>query len=126
MPTDPSPRTPTSPDPGGEAHGDWPAQATETIVGLVDTVRQKTTGPATTAVRAAVWGLLIAIVGTAALVLFLVLFVRGLDILAQVVLDAIGIEKAGRATWIAHTLTGLLFLVPGVLLMRKGAQPTAD
>ena len=77
MPTEPSPRTPTPPDPGGEAHGDWPAQATETIVGLVDTVRQKTTGPATTAVRAAVWGLLIAIVGTAALVLFLVLFVTG-------------------------------------------------
>lgn len=126
MPTDPSPRTPTRPDPDGEARTDWPAQATETIVGLVDTVRLKTTGPATTAVRAAVWGLLIAIVGTAALVLFLVLFVRGLDILAQVVLDAIGIEKAGRATWIAHTLTGLVFLVPGVVLMRKGAPPTAD
>ncbi len=135
MPTDPSTPTSTtgststasstSTERAGSGGSDWPAQATETIVGLVDTAREKTTGPATTAVRAAVYGLLIAIVGTAALVLFLVVFVRGIDILAQVVLDAIGIEEAGRSTWIAHTITGLLFLVPGLMLMRKGARAAA-
>ncbi len=125
MPTEPS--TPTSTNPGSPAAkgSDWPAQATETIVGLVDTVKAKTTGPATNAARGAVWGLLIAIVGTAALVLFLVVFVRGIDIVAQTALDGLNIEKAGRATWIAHTITGLLFLVPGVMLLRKGARAAA-
>lgn len=118
MPTEPS--TSTS---GGS---DWPTQATETIVGLVDSVKDKTTGPATTIARAVVYGTLAAIVATAALVLFLVVLVRGFDILAQIVLDAIGIEKAGRSVWIAHLITGLLFLGPGLLAWRRGIRPVAD
>lgn len=124
MPTEPSTSTSTSAGPAAKG-SDWPAQATETIVGMVDTVKEKTTGPATTAVRGAVWGLLIAIVGTAALVLFLVLFVRGVDIGVQTALDGLNIEKPGRATWIAHTITGLVFLLPGVWFLRKGTRAAA-
>ncbi len=115
MPTEPSP-----PSTGGS---DWPAQATDTIVGVVDSVRDKTAGPATNVARGLVYGLLAAIVGTAALVFTLVLLLRGLDVLADVVLDAIDIERAGRSTWIAHTVMGLLFLVPGIWCWRKGATP---
>lgn len=118
MPTEPSPQ-PT----GGS---DWPAQATETIVGLVDSVKDKTTGPATSIARAVVYGTLAAIVGTAAVVLLLVVLVRGFDILAQVVLDAIGIERAGRSVWIAHLITGVLFLGPGLVAWRRGARPATD
>lgn len=127
MSSDPS--APTSPSKSGatpaSSGSDWPTQATDTIVNLVDTVREKTTGPATTAVRGAVYGLLIAIVGTAALVLFLVLLVRGIDILVQVILDAVNLERAGRSIWIAHTLTGLMFLLPGILVWRKGTTAPA-
>lgn len=129
MPTDSSTSTssprsaPTGPAPSGGS--DWPAQATDTIVSLVDTVKTKTTGPATTAARGAVYGLLAAIIGTAALVLFFVVLVRGIDIAVQALLQGIGIDEAGRSTWIAHTLTGLLFLVPGLMLMRKGARAVA-
>jgi hypothetical protein len=104
---------------------DWPAQATDAIVGLVDSVKDKVNGPATSIARGLVYGTLAALVGTAALVLFLVLLVRGFDILAQVLLDVADVERAGRSTWIAHLVTGLLFLVPGALLWRKGSRAPA-
>lgn len=112
---------------GDRAGGDWPAQATDAIVGVVDSVRDRVNGPATSIARGVVYGTLAAIVGTAALVLVFVLLVRGIDILAQVVLDALDIERAGRAAWIAHLATGLICLLPGLLLWRKGTHaPAAD
>ena len=60
--------------------------------------------------------------GTAALVLLLVLLVRGLDIIAQMLLDLADVERAGRSTWIAHLVTGLLLLLPGAVLWRKGTR----
>lgn len=114
-----------TPPAGDRAGGDWPAQATDTIVGLVDSVRDRVNGPATSLARGVVYGTLAAIVGTAALVLVLVLVVRGIDIVAQVVLDALDIERAGRAAWIAHLVTGLICLVPGLLLWRKGTHAPA-
>ena len=126
MPSDPSTPSPTPAGPASSGGSDWPAQATDTIVSLIDTVKAKTTGPATTAVRGAVYGLLAAIIGTAALVLFLVVLVRGIDIGMQALLQGIGVDKPGRSTWMAHALTGLLFfLLPGLWLMRKGARAAA-
>ena len=49
------------------ARDDWPAQAADTIVRVVGQVRDRTTGPAITAARAVVFGLLAAILGTVAL-----------------------------------------------------------
>lgn len=117
-------KTPAAP---GTASGgsDWPAQATDTIVGLVDQVKDKLQGPATSIARTVVYGTLAAIVGTAALVLFLVLLLRGLDILALLVLDLADFERAGRSTWIAHLILGLVFTGFGALLMRKAARPAS-
>ena len=42
---------------------DWPAQATDTIVNLVDQVRAKTTGPAITVARGLVFGLIVGVLG---------------------------------------------------------------
>jgi len=117
------PRGGSAPPRGGS---DWPAQATDTIVGLVDSVRDKTTGPAASIARGAVYGTLAAIVGTAALVLALVLLVRGIDVGVDALLDLVDIDDPGRSTWIAHAITALLFLVPGLLLWRKGTQPAHD
>jgi hypothetical protein len=107
------------------SQGDWPAQVTDTVVGLVDSAKEKVNGPATSAARGTVWGTFGAIVGTAALVLFLVVLFRGIDIVVEIVLDAAGVEKAGRSTWIAHTIFGLLFLVPGLVLLKRAARPPA-
>lgn len=114
---------PASPPPTPQGGADWPAQVTDTIVRLVDSAKEKTTGPATSIARGVVAGTLATIVGLAALALVLVLLVRGLDILAQVVLDLLGIEKDGRSVWIAHALTGLVMVVAGVWAWRKGTRP---
>jgi hypothetical protein len=58
------------------ARHDWPAQAADQVVNVVDTVRQKTTGPALTVARAVVYGFLILIAGIAALVLLIAAIVR--------------------------------------------------
>lgn len=123
--TAPTPSTPPGPDrPTG---ADWPAQATDAIVGLVDSVKDRTTGPATSIARGLVYGTLATIVGTAALVLLLVLTVRAIDVGVDAALTAADLDEPGRSTWIAHTITGLLFLVPGIALWRRGSRAaTAD
>jgi len=116
-------KTPDAPAPAGASGADWPAQATDAIVGVVDSVKDKVTGPATSVARAIVYGTLASIVGTAALVLVLALTLRAFDVIAQVVLDALDIERAGRSTWIAHLLLGLVLLALGAWLWRKGTRP---
>jgi hypothetical protein len=51
-------RSPNS-EPAVPANPDWPQQATASIVNVVDKVRDKTTGPAITAARVAVYGTVI-------------------------------------------------------------------
>lgn len=90
---------------------DWPAQATDNVVRLVDTVRSKTTGPAITAGRAVVYGLFAAVLGVAALVLVSVVAIRVVNLLPGDV-------------WVAHLIVGALFTLAGLFLWRKGwARP---
>jgi hypothetical protein len=117
------PEPPAPPPPAGGT--DWPAQVTDLIVNLVDSVRDKTTGPATSVARGLVYGTLAAIVGSAALVVFTIMLVRFFDVVADVALEAAGIDKPGRSTWIAHALTGALFAGAGAYLWRKGTQAAA-
>ena len=58
---------------------DWPAQASDAVVRVVGSVRDKTTGPAVTAARALVYGLVAAVLGVAAIVLVVAAAVRALD-----------------------------------------------
>ena len=71
----PAPSAPTLPGLGG----DWPAQAADKIVQVVGQVRDRTTGPAITVARGAVYGLLAGILGAVCLVLFIICLVRLLD-----------------------------------------------
>lgn len=117
------------PTPGPPSGADWPKQATDAIVNLVDSTKDKVNGPAVAIARGLVYGTLGGIVGLFALVLFLVLLVRGIDVGVDGLLDLAGAEKAGRSTWIAHLLTGgLFFLLPGIWAWRKATHPapTAD
>lgn len=86
---------------------DWSAQATDQFVSLIDTVKQKATGPAITVVRAIVHGLLIAVVGVAALVLFVVGAVRLVN------------SYLPGDVWAAHLLLGTLFSLVGFFLWSK-------
>lgn len=121
-----TPTTPPTPDAERPTGADWPTQATDAIVGLVDSAKERITGPATSVARGLVYGTLAALVGTAALVLLLVLLVRAIDVGVDALLTATDLDEPGRSAWIAHTITGLLFLLPGLALWRRGIRAAAD
>lgn len=100
----------------GSSGSDWPAQAADLIVKTVGQVRDKTTGPALTAARGVVYGLLAALLGGTAAILVAIAAVRGLDELIETVVDS-------RETWAAHAVVGLAFTVAGAFLWSKRHAP---
>jgi hypothetical protein len=117
----PEPAPPTTVAP----RDDWPAQAADKIVEVVGQVRDRTTGPAITASRAVVFGLLAAVLGTVVVVVFSVLFTRVTVIGVNAILDAADLDRPGRAVWIAHFVDGLVFALAGFVVWRKAvARPT--
>ncbi len=92
--------------------GDWPAQAADRIVDLVDTVRDKTTGPIQTAARAAVYGLVAAILGVVVFVLLIIFAIRVLDIVVDEFIPWGGI-------WLPYLILGVLFIGAGSFFFRR-------
>jgi len=86
---------------------DWGTQLTDSFVGLVDTVKTKTTGPALTVVRALVFGFLVLVVGIVALILL----VAGLVRLVNSYLPG--------DVWATYLLIGTVFCVAGLFLWSK-------
>jgi hypothetical protein len=86
---------------------DWPAQAADRVVALVDTVRDKTTVPLTTAARAVVYGLVAGVMGTAVIVLLAIGAVRFADVWIP------------GDVWRAHLVVGMLFTLIGLFLWSK-------
>lgn len=110
----PTPGPSGPPSSNGVIPAEWPAQAADTIVDVIDKVRDKTTRPALTAARAVVYGLLGAIVGTAAAILALVLVIRLYD------------NYVPGNVWPLYAALGLIFLAVGVLLLQRANRPPAD
>jgi hypothetical protein len=97
--------------------GDWPAQAADTIVDLVDQVRAKTVVPATRGARGAVYGLLALILGSTIVVLLYIAVVRALTELFEWAFPWGGV-------WVTYLLFGLVCLITGTLLFRKRYPPS--
>jgi hypothetical protein len=91
----------------GAVPGDWPAQAADTIVRLVGQVADKTTGPARTAARGIVYGLLGGLLGAACAVMLAIAGVR--------VIDNYLVGQGN--TWLAHLLVGAPFTLLGWFLL---------
>jgi hypothetical protein len=88
---------------------DWPVQATRSIVQVVDTVRDKTSGPAITAVASIVYGL-VALMGVAVLTIVLTAaLVRGLELLLW------------RKVWAAYLVLAVVSLAGGLLCWSRRA-----
>ena len=102
------PRASTSLSPTDVLNGNWPAQAADTIVGAVDTVRQKTTGPIQTAARGLVYGIVAVVLGTMVAVLLIVGSIRLLD----------AIQPWGNV-WLPYLQLSLIFLIVGSLVFRR-------
>jgi len=100
-------------------HEDWPAQAADTIERVVQDVRAKTTGPAINAARWAVAGTFLAIAGTMALVLVLVLLVRVLNVYIP---DAwVGDDHV----WFVYLLLGGSLSIAGLVILSRRHPRTA-
>jgi hypothetical protein len=89
---------------------DWPRQATAHIVDLVDTVKYKTTRPATMATRGLVYGIVMLAIGLPAVVMLLVGLVHFLD------------HAIPQEVWLVYLILGAVFTVAGLVLWRKRTE----
>jgi len=96
---------------------DWPKQATTSIVKVVDTVRDKTTGPALSAAQWVVYGTVIAFLGIPLLVFLLVGVMRAIEGLLSTWLN--------QPMWIVYLFFGLLFTLVGLWLWGKSKKNPA-
>lgn len=92
----------------------WAAELADTVERVVGTVRDKTTKPVVTLTRGLVFGLLIAIVGIAAAVLFVVMLTRGLHEL----LDQLNMRRSA-AVYVTYLGFGGIFSLVGLLVLGK-------
>src|SRR5688500_20345621 len=103
------PSRPTAPAPPE----DWADQAADTVVRVVDTVREKTTGPVLTAARAIVYGIIGFFAALVALIVLVIALIRILDVYLP------------GEVWSAYLLLGIAFLVGGGLVWHQRHAPEA-
>ena len=109
-----APTRPSSPSsPPSASDGDWADQAADTVVRVVDTVREKTTGPVLTAARAIVYGIIGAFAALVALIVLVIALIRILDVYLP------------GEVWSAYLLLGVVFAVGGLFVWRKRYAPEA-
>jgi hypothetical protein len=110
----------SSPVPAGSSapSSDWPAQAADTIEQVVGSIRDKTTGPAITAARWAVYGTFAALVGLAVAILLAISAVRIMDVYLP---DG---WVGEQHTWVAHLIVGSVFTLLGMgLWSQRSSRP---
>ena len=99
------------PGPGStDAH--WADQATDTIVRTVDSVRERTSGPAITAVAGLVYGIVAAVAITVIIILLTAATIRGLELLLW------------RKVWLAYLVLAVASLAGGLVCWSRRATPT--
>lgn len=98
--------------PPAPSTSEWPAQATDAVVKLVDQVRAKTTGPAITIARGLVFGLVVAVLGLTIAVVLLVFLIRLTTELLELAWD-------GADVWLTYTIYGVLFTVVGLVVFSR-------
>lgn len=102
---------------------DWHVKATNKLVTTVDQVKVKTAGPAIKISRAAVFGLLAALILCVALIVFLIGIVR----FAKNLLVLIFSEDSFFAdVWLVYLLLGSLFLAVGAFIWSKRPRRAAS
>ena len=91
----------------------WAAHQADTIVRLIDQVRQRTTRPLVVLARGVVFGLIAAAGGLTAVLLLLIAATRALQALIEWPLSH------PTAVWVSYLVVGGLLLVAGTVLMRQ-------
>ncbi len=99
---------------------EWADRSVAFIDHVVATVRKYTTQPLVTTARGIVFGLLASFGVITGLVLLIVGIVRGL----QAALDAVVSHQT--SVWISYFILSALFLVLGIVLMRRRYTPEEE
>ncbi|MBX3314630.1 MAG: hypothetical protein KF906_09955 [Actinobacteria bacterium] len=107
----PTPNAPVPPKSGGLIPPEWSAQAADKVIDTVALVRDKTTRPAQVAARGIVYGLVLAVLGVAVGVLFLVMVVRMWS------------NWVPGDVWILYALLFALFSGAGITFLKKANKP---
>ena len=105
--------TPPTLSGGTRNSSDWPSQAADTIVTVVGTVRDRTTGPIMVVARALVFGVFIGTIGTGVVVLAIIGLVRMLD------------KILPSSVWLPYLVLGVIFVIAGALIFRRRNQSVA-
>ena len=102
------------------ASRDWPAQAADAIVDVVDKVRDQTTARAVVAARALVFGVVVGVLGTIGLVTLLIGLTRATQRGLVAVSDLFGYEMPhAQAVYLSYLIVGTIATVGGVMLWRS-------
>ncbi|HEV7888910.1 MAG TPA: hypothetical protein VGO92_15235 [Acidimicrobiales bacterium] len=107
-----APAVSAGPDARGARSDDWAAQAADTIDRVITGIGDKTARPLTAIAGAIVFGLVLAAVGFALLVLLAVASVRALNVYLP-------IEPYSRAVWVSDAIVGGIFTLIGLFVWRK-------
>ena len=116
--SDPAPAAAAAAAPASMLPAGWTTQVADRIVTTVDAVRDKTTVPAQKVGRAVVYAVPLATAILVALVFLVVALFRALYELVGMI--PFVEDRAGRSVWIVDVFLGLVMLLIGVGLARKG------
>src|SRR5947209_20502967 len=94
----------------GPPGADWTAHAADTIESVGGTIRGKTVAPATTVARGVVYGVVVAVLGLAILVLLIGAAVR----VGVVYLPGWFTDRPGRSVWATDAILGGIFTLAGL------------
>jgi hypothetical protein len=113
------PVAPTPPD----VTSDWPKQATDSIVRVVDSVRDKTAGPAVTAARGIVYGSILAFLALPLFILLLVGAMRAVERGLIMIGESRNISALLQPMWLVYAIFGLFFFLLGRRFWAKARKP---
>jgi hypothetical protein len=113
---------PVAPSPP-DVTSDWPKQATDSIVRVVDSVRDKTAGPAVSAARGIVYGSILVVLALPLFILVLVGAMRALERGLIMIGESRNIPWLLQPMWLVYLLFGLLFFLVGLRFWARARKP---
>ena len=91
---------------------DWTYEVSDRIESVVDSIRSKTTVPATVAARGIVFGVVVAVLAASLLILLVLAAIRVLDVYLPY-------HPVGRRVWTVDAGLAAIFLALGAFFWRK-------
>jgi hypothetical protein len=91
----------------------WATETTDRLVTVIETVRSKTTQNVVYAARGLVFGLIALIVGSFALIILLIMLMRGLQALLELA------TSWERAVYLSYLIVGAILTLVGIVLFKE-------